>query len=135
MLQMTIRVEGQKTIEAMLKRAPAVIRKHLQRGMGKGVLGVQRIAQVYPSPPTGSTYRRTGTLGRRWTTTVEAVTSGVRGIIENPTSYAPMVQGEQQAAVHRGRWKPMSQIIKEEGKKIVGYLQKALEDAIRELEG
>lgn len=135
MLKMTIRAEGEKVVKRMLDKAPAIIRKHLRRGMGTAVMGVQRVAQVYPPPPVGSRYRRTGTLGRRWKTQVQALVGGVRGIIENPTHYAPQVQGEQQAAVHVGRWKPMSQIIREEGPNIEAALGEALQAAIKEMSG
>lgn len=135
MLEMTIRAEGEKATKAMLKKAPIVIRKHLKRGMGKSVFGVERIAKIYPPPPPDSRYRRTGTLGRKWKSSVKSITGGVRGIVQNPVPYAPVVQGENQAAIHRGRWKPMSQIIKELGPKIAEYLEEALRLAIKELEG
>jgi len=55
---------------------------------------------VYPSPPSGSTYRRTGTLGRAWT----QQGAGLRYVVGNNVRYATYVQGPDQAQVHRGRW-------------------------------
>ena len=59
----------------------------------------------YPPKPHGSTYVRTGTLGRRWQHTVNEFSGGIRAILSNPTEYMPYVQDEvMQAKVHRGRW-------------------------------
>ena len=54
-------------------------------------------SKSYPSSPSGSTYRRTGKLGRGWK-------AGQRGRIFNGVSYSELVVGENQAKVHRGRW-------------------------------
>lgn len=60
---------------------------------------VQDLAR-YPSPPSGSTYRRTGTLGRAWNTE----STYLRHVIGNNVRYATYVQGPEQAWMHRGRW-------------------------------
>ncbi|MGV0974499.1 MAG: hypothetical protein ACOYBO_01070 [Azonexus sp.] len=50
-------------------------------------------------------YRRTRTLGKRWTTKVEYINGGVTGVVGNVTPYAPYVQSRaDQAKVHEGRW-------------------------------
>lgn len=50
-------------------------------------------------------YRRTRTLGRRWTTKVEFVNGGVVGTIGNVTPYAPLVQSRtEQAGIHYMHW-------------------------------
>lgn len=69
---------------------------------------------TYPSPPAGSTYRRTGNLGRAWTSAqyeIHASTGGITGVIGNAVrdrrgrAYGPYVQdADEQAAQHRGRW-------------------------------
>lgn len=59
-------------------------------------------------------YRRTGTLGRRWTTKVTAEASGIRGEVGNVTVYGPFVQSqERQAAVHQGRWRTAERVVDE----------------------
>jgi len=60
----------------------------------------------YPSPPSGSTYRRTGTLGREWATT----NTFLRHIIGNNVRYATYVQGPEQAWMHRGRWRTADEV-------------------------
>lgn len=50
-------------------------------------------------------YRRTRTLGKRWTTKVEFINGGVVGTVGNVTPYAPLVQGrETQAGIHYMHW-------------------------------
>ena len=68
----------------------------------------------YPPAPSGSSYRRTGNLGRAWTSAqyeVSANTGGITGVIGNAVrdrrgrAYGPYVQSEEeQAWMHRGRW-------------------------------
>ena len=64
---------------------------------------------VYPSPPSGSTYRRTGTLGRAWT----QQGAGLRYVVGNNVRYATYVQGPEQAWMHRGRWLTAEQAAEE----------------------
>lgn len=50
-------------------------------------------------------YRRTGTLGRRWTMQITQASDSITGILGNNTIYGPWVQDKtQQAEIHRGRW-------------------------------
>jgi len=50
-------------------------------------------------------YRRTGTLGRRWTTAIHTSTTGLTGEVGNNTVYGPFVQDEhEQARIHSGVW-------------------------------
>lgn len=68
----------------------------------------------YPPAPSGSSYRRTGNLGRAWTSAqyeVSVNTGGITGVIGNAVrdrrgrAYGPYVQSEEeQAWMHRGRW-------------------------------
>ena len=60
----------------------------------------------YPSPPSGSTYRRTGTLGREWMTT----NAFLRHVVGNNVRYATYVQGPEQAWMHRGRWRTVDEV-------------------------
>ena len=69
---------------------------------------------TYPPAPSNSSYRRTGNLGRFWTSAqyeVSASTGGITGVIGNAVrdrrgrAYGPCVQdAEEQAYMHRGRW-------------------------------
>lgn len=74
----------------------------------------------YPAPPPNSSYRRTGNLGRAWTSAqyeIDVNAGGATGVIGNAVrdrrgrSYGPYVQSaEQQASVHQGRWQTDEQV-------------------------
>ncbi len=73
-------------------------------------------AAVYPAQSAGSTYRRTGLLGRLWTSSSPQVTMGGttwEARMENAAPYGPKVMGAEQVEVHRGRWKTVDQIVAE----------------------
>lgn len=73
--------------------------------MKKSVLILEADLKKYPAQRSGSNYRRTGTLGRRWTTEVNATSNDLTGIVGNNTPYGPFVQSEAfQASIHKGRW-------------------------------
>lgn len=59
-------------------------------------------------------YRRTGTLGRRWTTSVSNSGLDIRGEVGNVTNYGPFVQSaESQAPIHQGRWRTAERVVEE----------------------
>jgi hypothetical protein len=56
-------------------------------------------------------YRRTGTLGRRWTTKVSGSGGDIVGEVGNVTVYGPFVQSQaEQAQIHQGRWRTDEQV-------------------------
>lgn len=132
MIEMTIELES-NDVRNMLKRLPLVFFKHQRRSMDKSVKLVQRRQQAYPPAPPSSSYRRTGTLGRRWSTQVRPIIGSVRGEGYNPTPYYPYVQGEDQAQVHAGRWTATKEQLKKSENEIVEFHKAGLEDAIREV--
>ena len=88
----------------------------------KAILFVHQETPPYPAPPSGSAYRRTGTLGRTITTiqgsgSVDALSRveqglfGTRAIVGTALEYAPLVIGKPQAKVHRGRWYILEDVI------------------------
>lgn len=133
MIEMQIKVEGLDKVREAFAKAPGVLDRHLRRAMDASIKTVQRPAQEYPPPPAGSTYVRTGTLGRRWSSRVESIAGGVRGTLENPTPYGPFVQGDQQAVVHRGRWRTLRQIAERAKKDVVEHHERELAAAIKEI--
>ena len=68
-------------------------------------------------------YRRTNTLGRKWTPKVS--TNGRRGEVGNNTGYGPFVQGSRQSRFHAGGgWKTVENIAESEAGAVVGYFEK-----------
>jgi hypothetical protein len=86
----------------------------------------------YPPQPARSTYRRTGTLGRRWTTKVTQTGGELQGRVGNNTEYGPWVQSEQfQARTHRGRWQTDERVLRDNEGRITEMFQKAVEAMLR----
>lgn len=104
-------------LSAALEREAADMLGGLKDTAVKILMLMGTYAAKYPPPPPGSTYRRTRTLGRLWTTSDPVVTvSGklLNARIGNATPYGPYVQDEDlQAKVHRGRWQTTKEVIDE----------------------
>lgn len=99
-----IRIEGDKELMAALGKVD--LASVLEPPLERGITGVVADLATYPPAPTGSTYVRTGTLGRRWVVT--------RGTMmrqaSNNTDYARLVQDrDEQVAVHRRTGWPTAQ--------------------------
>lgn len=81
----------------------------------------------------GIPYRRTGNLGRAWTTDVQETGGGLTGTVGNSVvspqgkRYGPLVEGEgTQTAYHRGNW-PTDQAVLQ---KHLGPIEADFADAI-----
>jgi len=98
--------------------------------MQRAVLDVQARMQQYPPARSGSTYRRTMTLGRRWTSVVVREGNKLRGTVGNNTRYAPFVQSSMfQARVHRGRWLTDQGAVEQTAPAIIADFAQAVRDA------
>lgn len=83
----------------------------------------------YPAEPAGSTYRRTGLLGRRWTFQVSAGLFGVAVTAGNNTIYGVWVQSAaQQAQVDAGRWQTDEEVLDNN----IAYIEKEVGEAVEE---
>ena len=100
--------------------------------MQRNVQRLQAAMAHYPAQRAGSGYRRTGTLGRRWTTRVTERSDGLEGKVGNNTTYGPFVQSQMfQATVHRSRWQTDQQVIDEQQAAIVADFERAIQAALR----
>lgn len=87
----------------------------LTRELRRAQLAARRLIitdlRTYPPPPPGSTYQRTGALGRGWAAAdAVPITNDTQLVMENAVPYAGDVQGETQAAMHRGRWETVDEV-------------------------
>ena len=127
-------------LEALIKKlkrlsAPELTRE-IEKTTRKAVMYVHGKVPAYPAPPVGSTYKRTGTLGREISTKVITMGSDVVGLIGSPTPYAPWVISDEaaggagpQAKVHKGRWYTLQGVVK----KAQDAVNKIFEDMVRRL--
>ncbi len=84
-----------------------------QSVMNEAILYVHSTVPAYPAPPSGSHYRRTGTLGRSITTDVRPLGGDVVGVIGSNVIYAPyVIDANRQAHMHAGRWWTLQAVIK-----------------------
>ena len=93
----------------------------------------------YPSPPSGSGYTRTGTLGRSLGVSEQGGVAGkpdvfgtrrsgrrIVGRFGSRLNYAPFVIGQQQAGVHQSRWWTIMEVRDTAEPRVVGAAQSAL---------
>lgn len=98
------------------------------RPMQRAVYLLQNRMANYPAQRAGSSYVRTGTLGRRWTTQIDETPNKVIGRVGNNTEYAPWVQSRQfQAGIHRGRWQTEQDVAERSATEIAEFFRIAIE--------
>lgn len=97
---------------------------------------LQRDMANYPPAPPNSTYRRTGTLGRRWTAPrveVTQTTTSITGTAGNNTIYAPFVQGAgTQRRAFRRRWQTDEMVLQRNERAIIEDMERTIQSVINE---
>lgn len=141
--------------ELMQEVSELIAFKVVRDTMEVAVERVRTQIAVYPSPPSGYhmvfksdkqrrfffaalrdgritvPYRRTGTLGRRWTTSVSNSGMDIRGEVGNVTNYGPFVQSaESQAPIHQGRWRTAERVVQEMEPQIQDLFEARLQAAM-----
>ena len=102
--------------------------KALRKPLNDAMIPVHDALATYPPEPPDSSYRRTLTLGRRWTLKTEAIPNGAVSMIGNVTEYKPWVQVEEtQVWYHRARgWKTTQTALRENIDKITFVIDQAV---------
>lgn len=129
-MPVTIEISGVDALIAKLGKVQGtnVLRPPMQRA----VLRIQRDMQEYPTQRIGSTYRRTGTLGRLWTIRIQQSGQYLEGKVGNRVKYAPFVQSRQfQSRVHRGRWQTDERVVNLNARTIVRDFEATIAEALR----
>lgn len=109
----TIQVRSEMLLRA-LAEYPELARAEIESTTRRALLGLLDPLSDYPPAVPGSSYVRTGDLGRLWTTAQPHVTvlaTGFEGVIGNARQGALFVQGEEQATVHQGRWNTAQAVV------------------------
>jgi len=95
-MRVSVAVDLDNALRKLLPRAARI-----EAALDAGATAAHGVMQIYPPPPAGSRYRRTGNLRQKLRIKKLSRTSR---IVENTASYARYVYGMPQARVHRGRW-------------------------------
>jgi len=161
---MTVRMEikGLAELQRKLASFPSVYRRHARSAMERSVALLQHDLAEYPAQIRGRKahfvsdkqrkaffamlragkitvpYRRTGTLGRRWTTRVTERGSVIEGRVGNNTAYAPLAQGPegvQSREMAARRWPRVDAVLKKNRGIIERYFRDAAAAMARDLSG
>ena len=128
MTSQKLKIEGLE--EAVARVAGLNDPKIMQNSMHKATKFVQRRIAKYPAAPSHSTYQRTGTLGRRWTTAVRF--RGREGEVGNNTEYAIYVQGVKRRSFHKATgWINMEEMAEKAGEDVVDIFDAEYRKAAR----
>jgi len=114
-MQVSVSVDVNNALRKLLPRTAQI-----EAALDAGAAAAHSVMQVYPSPPAGSRYRRTGNLRQKLRLRKLSRTSRV---VENTASYARYVYGMPQARVHRGRWASAVDAAEAARKEAVAVLQ------------
>jgi hypothetical protein len=95
-MKVSVSVDLDNALRKLLPRSAQI-----EAALDAGATAAHGVMQMYPPPPAGSRYRRTGNLRQKLRIKKLSKTSR---IVENTASYARYVYGMPQARVHRGRW-------------------------------
>ena len=124
-----IEIKGIDALFRKLDNAAAI--STLRPPMQRDVYRLQAGMAKYPAARAGSSYVRTGTLGRRWTTKITESNGGLIGTVGNNTKYGPWVQSSAfQARMHQGRWQTDADVAKKEEAAIVRDFEQAIQGAL-----
>ena len=123
---MTVIVIGEKELLRKLQRLEP---RQLEGALLAAGKHVEAKVSPYP-PPISETYIRRFKLRDGWRVTPKKSDYAVE--IKNIMEYAPYVQGEQQAAIHRGRWKQLKKTALDEMDEIINKVKRQVD---RILEG
>ena len=94
-MRVSVSVDLDNALRKLLPRAARI-----EAALDAGATAAHGMMQIYPPPPAGSRYRRTGNLRQKLRIKKLSKTSR---IVENTASYARFVYGMPQARVHSGR--------------------------------
>ena len=92
-----------------------------EAALDAGAAAAHSVLAVYPPPPTGSRYRRTGNLRQKLRLVKPG--KGLR-IVEDAASYARFVYGMPQARVHARRWASLKDAADAARKEAVAILKR-----------
>lgn len=133
-----ISMPGLADLERKFEKAGRDLRPELEQTTDRAVKYVHSSVPGYPPPPAGSTYERTGTLGRSLTTEVRALGGDVVGAIGTNVVYSPWVISDEpamgagpQAWMHVGRWWTLQGVVEKARDAVVGIYREMVQRLLK----
>lgn len=107
MAEVTISIDDSAP-RRMLAGAPKAMNRAMRAASNDATALLLRELKTYPPQRSGSTYKRTGTLRRSWSRSIEGEGLQMRAVVGSNSNMAPYnraVQDEdRQRSIFRGRW-------------------------------
>ena len=126
MSEITIEIDAAAAID-MLRTMPDRIDRAMRGAMTDSTVLLLREMKQYPAPPDGSTYTRTGTLGKSWSKRIEGRGMEITGIVGSNGNMAPYNYGVQdrdrQWRIHQGRWTTIQEAAERNRDTIEGFFE------------
>jgi hypothetical protein len=144
-----VQVKGLEELRERMGQWPDKLDAGMEAAMTETLLVMHESVPGYPTPPSNSSYRRTGTLGRTLGSSFEGGGGGTpeiftvtkigqswEGRFGTKLEYAPYVIGDNsQAKVHKGRWWVLSEVAEKARPKIERTWQRLADAMANFLEG
>lgn len=130
-------------LEQALDAFPSLVRPEMERAGDAALKSLIPDLADYPPAPASSSYRRTGTEGRLWTSAEPAFaaqSSGFEARLGNATPYGPLVQGSPDETPHQTRrhaqtgWNRTDQVVEKHKAAINTYFDAALARVAQKIE-
>jgi hypothetical protein len=137
-MSVSIEIEGLAELVKRFGNARFIIEEELEDAVDTIFSRAIAKLSTYPSPPVGSKYVRTYKLRDGWQQTDRrfAVRGGdIRAVLRNPVDYVGLVQGENQAAIHQGRWATTTEVMNDIRPEADQLLQRAGDETLRRIAG
>jgi len=132
-MNLSIRIDD-GDVGDLINRTPAKLDDAMLGGMNDATALLVRELKTYPSPPAGSTYKRTRALSNSWHKEIEGRGLQIRGIVGSNQNIAPhnrVVQDEvMQAQIHRGRWQTAQDVLQRNEQNIRGMFNARVRAAL-----
>jgi hypothetical protein len=137
MTELTTTITGADVQHARMAALERDVLTAAEEGMTVALRAMADVLADYPPEVPGQRYTRTSTLRDGWNDSqpvFQAMTNGLEGVLSNPTSYGPEVEGDgTQAAVHQGRWPTVGQVEQAQAKAAKDAVQAAVSAKVRGL--
>lgn len=135
---MKLEIRGLERLNRRLDRMAGDVMPDLKKATDRAVKFVHSRVPKYPPAPVGSTYRRTGTLGREIGTEVRALSSEIVGVIGTADVKAPWVisdrrvgsRGPQTWWHEKNGWYTLQGVVMKARDGIIAIYQKAVNELV-----